>query len=500
VSEALRIREGVRGAMRVARQPDAARTLPEPQIRSAPGQEAATHNMRGIGLGERGEFSTALAAFDRAIACCPDGFAGAWSNRGNCLQELGRNGEALASYNRAIEIDPGDAMAWRGRGDVLRYLHEWGAALASYDRAIALLPTFPPSHVGRGQALTQLLRLDAAVGAFDTALALDPNNAYASGHKAVAFLLNGRFEEGWRSFELRPVRFHERAGFDFARPRWSGDEPLAGKTIALLAEADLVDFGMGDLIQLCRYVGLVATRGARVVLEAPAPLARLLASLDGVSQIVTPGEPVPECDFWLPILSLPFAFGTTLETIPASIPYLRAAPDRVLYWGERLGSRTKPRVGVVWAGGHKPWRGLTENRDMPLAKFSPLRDVDAEFYSLQKGLLAEAELPALEAQGWNGPTILDFTRELHDFAETAALVENLDLVIAVDTAPLHLAGALGKPVWLLNRCDTCWRWMLDRDDSPWYPTMRIYRQASPGDWDGVMARVREALTRSGCAG
>jgi len=485
MNEALQVRQGVRSAMRAV--------LPS---QANPEQKAVAHNTRGLELAQREEFEAALIEFERAIACYPDGFGGSWSNRGNCLRELGRTREALASYDRAIAIEPDHMPAWGGRGDVLLEMQELPAALESFDRAIALQPTFPLSHIGRGQALTQMRRLDAAVGSFDRALALDPNNAYASGHKGVALLLNGRFMEGLRSFESRPLQFHARAGFDFRQPRWSGDEPLAGKAIALLAEKDTLAFGLGDLIQFCRYATLVAARGARVILDAPASLVRLLSSLDGVDQLVTPNEPLPEVDFWCPLLSLPFLFRTTLETIPASTPYLRASPERVRYWGERLGSRSKLRVGLVWAGGSKPKKWTwSASRDMSISHLAALKDIDAEFFSLQVGRPGE---PArMVAQGWSGPRILDFTSELHDFAETAALIENLDLVISVDTSIAHLAGALGKPVWLLNRHNTCWRWMLDRDDSPWYPTMKIYRQQTPGDWDGVMTRVRGDLVSQG---
>jgi hypothetical protein len=307
-------------------------------------------------------------------------------------------------------------------------------------------------------------------------------------------LLNGDLEAGWPNMEARPLAFYGRPGLDLTKPRWSGIEPLAGKTIALLLEAGMVNYGFGDVIQLCRYASLVAQRGGQVILEVQASLARLLSSLDGV-EVVTPDEPLPQYDFWAPLWSLPFVFGTTLDTVPARIPYLRAPLERVHYWGERLGPRNKPRVGVVWAGGRKPseieWRRLSENRDMPLAHLAGLKDIDAEFVSLQVG--RPGELETMVAQGWNGPRVLDFTNELHDFAETAALIENLDLVVSVDTAVAHLAGALGKPAWLLNRYYGCWRWMLDRDDSPWYSTMKIYRQETPGDWKGVMARVRSDL-------
>jgi hypothetical protein len=196
-------------------------------------------------------------------------------------------------------------------------------------------------------------------------------------------------------------------------------------------------------------------------------------------------------------MSLPLAFKTELDTIPAQIPYLSCSEEKKLYWKEKLGPKTKPRVGLVWSGGFRPnqpelW-GVNNRRNIPLQKLATLKNPEIEFYSLQKGEPAESELKQLQAQAWDGPHIIDITSELTDFTDTAALIENLDLVIAVDTSTAHLAGALGKPVWLLNRFDTCWRWLLDRNDSPWYPSVTLYRQEKSGDWDGVLDKVRANL-------
>jgi hypothetical protein len=236
-----------------------------------------------------------------------------------------------------------------------------------------------------------------------------------------------------------------------------------------------------------------------VILEAPRSLANLLASLPGVAQLVVQGEPLPAFDWYCPMLSLPLAFGTTPATIPAQVPYLRSSPARLGYWRDKLGERTRPRVGLVWSGGFRPdqpelW-AVNNRRNIPLADMAVLIHPGLEFYSLQKGEPAESELARLKATGWSGPDLLDLSNELHDFAETAALIEQLDLVLAVDTATAHLAGALGKPVWILNRFDTCWRWFLDRTDTPWYPTARIYRQERAHDWGGVVNRVRADLAR-----
>jgi hypothetical protein len=232
-------------------------------------------------------------------------------------------------------------------------------------------------------------------------------------------------------------------------------------------------------------------------LEVPKPLMRLLANLSGVAQLVEAGSALPPFDFQCPLMSLALAFKTDLSNIPANIPYIKSEADKSEYWKEKLGERSKPRVGLVWSGGFRPnqpevWR-VNERRNIPLAKFAALKDVDVEFYSLQKGQPAESELAELNSNNWNGPHIIDFTSDLNDFSDTAALIDNLDLVISVDTSTAHLAGALGKPVWILNRFDTDWRWLLDRSDSPWYPTAKLFRQQRIEDWTGVIDQVKNEL-------
>ncbi|MGO9849523.1 MAG: glycosyltransferase family 9 protein [Methylocella sp.] len=227
------------------------------------------------------------------------------------------------------------------------------------------------------------------------------------------------------------------------------------------------------------------------------PLRELLKQVSPTIQIIGPNEVPTDFDYYCPLLSLPLVFGTTLETIPATIPYLKSNAEKSLFWKEKLGVKNKLRVGLVWSGGFRPnqpelW-SVNSRRNIPLAKLAVLKQPDIEFYSLQKGEPAESELAELIHHNWDGPHIIDFTSRLNDLSDTAALVENLDLVISVDTAIVHLAGALGKPVWILNRFDTCWRWLLDRTDTPWYPTAKLYRQEKAGHWDGVVQRIKMDL-------
>jgi hypothetical protein len=294
-------------------------------------------------------------------------------------------------------------------------------------------------------------------------------------------LLLGDYPNGWRGYETRwriPESFPPR---DFRQPVWDGSD-ISGKTVLLHAEQ-----GFGDTIQFCRYAPLVAERGATVIVECQPPLAALLQTLAGVKQVVPRGEPLPDFDLQCPLLGLPLRFGTTVETTPARVPYLHADEQRVARWREKIGQGDGLRVGIAWAGA--AGYGNDQRRSLTLSSFAPLAQIEGiRWYSLQKGDAAkQAEHPR------QGMHLFDFTSDLNDFADTAALIANLDLLICVDTAVAHLGGALGKPVWTMLPFCPDWRWMLGREDSPWYPTMRLFRQPTRGDWLSVMQRIRGEL-------
>jgi hypothetical protein len=302
-------------------------------------------------------------------------------------------------------------------------------------------------------------------------------------------LLTGRWAEAWPAYEARWQIGHlASARRAFAQPLWTGEQPVARRTILLHAEP-----GLGDTLQFCRYAPLVAAQGARVVLEVQPPLVRLLKRLEGVAQVVAAGDALPDFDLHCPLMSLPGAFATTPETVPGSVPYLTADPTQQAAWHDTLAGLPGRRVGLVWAGSARAWlphaAALDRRRSMRLADMAPLAGVrGCTFVSLQLGPPA-AQLN----ESSTGLAIYDVAAALGDFANTAALVANLDLVIAVDTAVAHLAGALGRPVWLLNRFDTCWRWLQGREDSPWYPSLRQFRCGAHEDWANVMQRVTAAL-------
>jgi hypothetical protein len=244
---------------------------------------------------------------------------------------------------------------------------------------------------------------------------------------------------------------------------------------------------------------MVESLASKVILEVPKSLMELMKSLSKRVQVFELGETLPKFDYQCPMMSLPLAFKTQLHTIPSSIPYLSCSQKKLNYWQIKLSEHKKLRVGLVWSGGFRPnqpelW-AENARRNMPLEKFAIFKDLDVIFYSLQKGEPAESDLKIFQKQGWGGPNILDYVEELYDFSDTAAFVQNLDLVIAVDTSTAHLAGALGKPVWLLNRYDSCWRWLLEKDDSPWYPSLKIYRQIEIDNWDTVLKKMREDLEK-----
>ena len=401
--------------------------------------------------------------------------------RGFVDHQAGRLQQAEAAYRQILTIDPAHTDAQHALGAALHGLGRPAEAATSYQEALRLRPNYPEAHNNLGIALSDLGRLAEAEASYREALRLRPNFPEAHHNLGHALLLAGRFDEGWKEYEWRwKTKRLSSSARDFSAPLWRG-EAIGDRTILLHAE-----HGLGDTLQFCRYIPFMV---CRIILEVQAPLVRLLSRLPGVMQIVARGDKLPPFDLHCPLLSLPHAFGTTLDTIPAGMPYLSADPALAANWQERLLGLDGLRIGLVWAGGRR--FKDDRRRSIALKTLAPLGDVSGvSFVSLQKD-----EAAAQAADPPHGMMLHDFTTDLHDFEDTAALVVNLDLVISVDTAVAHLAGALGKPVWLLNRCDTDWRWLLNRDDSPWYPTLRQFRQASPGDWDSAVCAARDALQR-----
>jgi tetratricopeptide (TPR) repeat protein len=444
-------------------------------------------------LRDRGEPDRALHGYELARMAGLQSTA-LYMDHGALLSKEGDLKAALQAFDQAALIEPTCAAAHYNRGVMLASLGDLEAAIAAYGRALAIDDGLVQAHLNSGVALAELARPHAALAAFDRAIQSNPDLAEAHFGKALILLRLGDYRLGWPEYEWR---WRKRAGSvhretrDFAQPRWTG-ESIVGKSLLLYSEQ-----GFGDTLQFCRYAALAAGRGARVLLEVPAELAPLLESLAGPSQILVRGQALPEFDFQCPLMSLPLVFQTTLDGIPGTVPYLRPDDTKVRDWRSRLGAADRFRVGLVWSGRAirsvpGPQAEFNSRRDLPITALAVLADADADFFSLQTGPSARSQFSELSAL-WRGGRLVDVGESLHDFADTAALLSQLDLVITVDTATAHLAGALGKPVWILNRLDACWRWLLDRSDSPWYPTARIFRQTRRGSWNDVLAAVRDAL-------
>ena len=436
-------------------------------------------------LGSRGDQllalrrpAEALDCIDRILSAAP-GHAEARAQRGVALASLGRHDEALAEFDIALRAGPNPVVAYN-RGLTLAALGRLDEAVEAYDRTLAAIPNHTAALSSRGVALQALNRHAEAIASFDRALALAPDYADAHFNRSLALLAVGDYRAGQVAYEWRwkrtgaaPVRLN--------RPLWLGEAPLAGKTILLHAEQ-----GLGDTIQFVRYVPWLAAAGAKVVLEVHPELKALLSRLPGAAAVIGRGEPRPAFDLHCPLGSLPLALKTEPASVPADIPYLAADPARVERWRARLEALGRPRVAIVWAGNTA--HANDRYRSLPLARLSPLwADSRARFVSLQRDLRAgDAELLA-------AAPVLQLGPELMDFDDTAAVLACCDLAIAVDTSVAHLAGALGRPLWVLLPFSADWRWTKDADRSAWYPSARLYREPRPGDWDDVVTRVAQEL-------
>ena len=425
----------------------------------------------------------ALAHFDLCDQLRPND-AVVLEQRGLLLQELKRFEEALDAHLRAYPHKPASPDICNNIGAAMLKLRRYEEALPWFDRALALLPGSIPVLISKAAALAKMLRLDEAFAVYAQAEAIDPGNADIAFLKSELQMLTGDFEAGWIGREARWKTRVTNGYPNLPQPMWLGDGPIEGKTILVFA-----DEGLGDTIQFARYIPMLAARGARVILWVDDPLSSLLSGLSGVFRLITKSDPLPAFDLHCPICSLPLAFRTRLESIPSDVYLPRPAPARVRAWEKRLQSRSGPRrklrVGLAWSGNPNHWND--HNRSLQLQQLLPLLDLDAAFVSLQK-----APRPDDKAQ-FEKTEIVDLTAHLTDLSETAGLMSCLDLVITVDTSVAHLAGALGRPTWVLLPYTPDWRWLVGRDDSPWYGSVRLFRQDRRRDYAPVIARVREAL-------
>jgi len=431
------------------------------------------------------DFNSAVPLYDQAIALDPL-HAEAYYKRGNALKNLGRLDAAIASYDQALEHKPGYAYAYCNRGVVQQSLGLTVAALSSYDQAIAYDPSDAMAHYNRALLLQDFSRWDEALAGYDRAIEINPQFSDAHYNRSLTSLFLGNFASGWRGYEWRwhnAQRLSIGKPRNFQQPLWLGEDPLAGKRLLLYSEG-----GLGDTLQFCRYAKSAAAQGATVLLEVQPPLLDLLTHLEGVSRVIATGNSLPDFDYQCPLMSLPLAFKTTLDTIPAALKYLNSDRAKIAQWRMRLGERQRPRIGLVWSG--NPGNTIDRRRSIPLADLAGRLPREFEYFCLQKDV-REEDRATLDSSS----RIFSFDEDSLNFANTAALCECMDLVISVDTSIAHLSGALGLPTWLLLPHVPDWRWMRERDDSPWYPTMKLYRQKTAGDWDEVFARVAADLSQ-----
>jgi tetratricopeptide (TPR) repeat protein len=441
----------------------------------------AVHIELGRALYGMQKYEEAISAFATASALNP-GSPDIYSNLGNALRAAGRMDEAETAHRQAIEADPKYAPAYTNLGIVLMEQGRLDEAVAACKKAVELSPDIPETYYNLGTALHDSGRFDEAIKVYEHSIRLAPNSWQSHWNLALALLTIGDYPRGWKEFQWRlDAHFPERQLF---RPRWNG-ESLEGKTILLRSDPG----SFGDMLQFARYAKKVAERGGRVVLECLPELKRLLTNTPGVDRTFVAEQTPPHFDVQCMLMELPLIFGTDLNSIPNAVPYVIPDLQSVRSWGEKLGEKKKLRVGLAWAGASRSMYKGTRGRSMGLAQLQPLANLPGvEFHNLQMGDAAS------EISPYTLP-LIDHTKEIADFADTAALVANLDLVITVDTAIAHLVGAMGKPVWVMLPFVGDWRYLRDRFDSPWYPTMRLFRTKTVGNWNPLVEEVSDELRK-----
>jgi len=444
---------------------------------------AEAYSMMAVCLQKQGKYAEAIESCKKAVRFKPD-FAEAYNHLATILDDQGRYAEAIENYTRALQLRPDYAEAYNNLGISLRAQGKLAEAIANCNRAIQLKPHSAEPYYNLADAQRDLGRCEQAVVSYDRAIQLKPNCAQAHWNRALALLLSGNLVQGWKAFQwrrnpdLKIVTYPHR----YDVPRWDGSS-FRGKTLLVHYEQ-----GLGDTLQFVRYLPMVKDRAGRVILEVRRLLIGLLRGFPGIDELVQASDKKPDIqfDFHISLMDLPQIFGTTLETIPCSVPYLHAAPEKIEHWRDQL-AKTGFKVGIVWAG--SPAHRKDHIRSCPLEYFAPLARIPGvRLYGLQKGREAK-QVEHLAGK----VAVVNLADQFEDFTDTAAAIANLDLIISADTAVLHLAGAMGRPVWALLPFTPDWRWMLNRQDSPWYPTMRLFRQKILGDWRTIFHTVAEQL-------
>ena len=450
------------------------------------------HNL-GLAHSHLFQFKEAAEVFQEAVSLNPNSFE-AQINFGACLKNLGEYDKSLHHLNIAKQLSPNDARVFLNTGVTLEAMNKLEEALAYYEQAVALSPMYVEAFSNQANTLLTIGKYDEANIAFQKALSIQPNDPNTLYNLSRLQLAQENYQEGWKNYESRWLREDAPPSLFNSIPRLSAQENIDGKHILIWCEQ-----GLGDSIQFARYVLPLKQRGAHITLAVQPQLIELLSGLAGIDSIMSYADEAPaECDFQIPLMSLPFFFMEASIPEPIVTPYLKSNPTKSQLWQARLKCQPKLKVGLVWNGGFLPghpksW-AINERRNIPLATIAQLHNTPGiEFISLQKGEPSESELISQKGIIWPSDNLSIYSTELANFSDTAALIESLDLVISVDTAVAHLAGALGKPLWILNRYDSCWRWPINQECTHWYPTARIFTQPRQGDWQSVIEKVASEL-------
>jgi tetratricopeptide (TPR) repeat protein len=435
-------------------------------------------------LVELKRYTEAVGMYDKAILLKPDYFE-AYNNKGVALKELKKIDEALNSYTKAIAIKPDAYEAYNNRGDALIAAKRLDEALLSINQAIAIKPDYFKAYNNRGNALLELKSLDEAFSSYSQAALLEPSNLNVKFNLGLYHLLTGNYIAGWEGYEARLFQKDSTVSAriqSYTQPLWDGTQELKGKTLLVYAEQ-----GLGDTIQFSRYIPLLSNLGATVIFEVQPSLVKLLSQLKWVNTIIAKGDTLPAFDYHCPLLSLPARFNTQLDTIPPVSHPINIENSRIKEWLTRLGPKLKPRVGLVWSGStiHKK----DHTRSVSLSELIPYLPHHLDYISLQK------EISSIEEDLLNKNNIKHFGATLHDFTDTAALVQHMDLILAVDTSVAHLSATLNKPTWILIAYSPDWRWLLERSDSPWYPSVTLVRQTHLNEWQYSLTQVKLALEK-----
>ena len=448
-----------------------------------------SHNT-GLNHLQSGNHMLAIDYLNHAILIHPDN-PEAHHNKGMALEKIGEFEAALQSYKLAINYYGESAATHNNLGNTLRELNQLNEAINSFEEALKIDPNYPEALNNLGWTHYIMRNFSKAKECYQKAIAIDSGLNAAYFNLGLCNLMLGEFAEGWKNYEYRKYQ-------STSKPKhvdntyWLGNAPVANKSIYVYFEQ-----GLGDTIQFCRYIKLLADKGAKVFFRPQPELLTLLSNLEGVTELIATDKDSSQFDFHCSLMSLPLGFKTDSTTIPRNIPYLTANNSKKEYWQNRLSNIVGPKVGLIWNGGFRSkqpelW-SVNNRRNIPFDQIARLNSAGINYFSLQKGEKAENEIENLQSHLWPSNNFYNYSKELKDFSDTAALISCLDLIISVDTSTAHLAAAMGKPVWILNRYDNCWRWLEEGDHTLWYPTARLYRQKISGEWDTVLDDVKKDL-------